>query len=130
MVAVIKTGVSIRRAFHYNENKVNDEVATCIMAGNYPMDLEQMQEGHRINMLLKTAALRPSVEHNSVHISLNFSPDERLDDGFLKKITQEYMDAIGFGNQPFLVYRHFDAGHPHVHIVTTKIRPDGEAIDM
>jgi hypothetical protein len=40
------------------------------------------------------------------------------------------MDRIGFGEQPFLVYQHHDARHPHIHIVTTRIRPDGEAIDV
>ncbi|SDF15117.1 Relaxase/Mobilisation nuclease domain-containing protein [Mucilaginibacter pineti] len=129
MVAVIKSGISIRRAYHYNENKVKDSVATCIAATNYPMDLEQMKEGHRINMLLKMAERRPSVEHNSIHISLNFTPGEQFSDDQLKKITQEYMNGIGFGNQPFLIYRHFDAGHPHVHIVTTKIRQDGTVIE-
>ncbi|HTM93005.1 MAG TPA: relaxase/mobilization nuclease domain-containing protein, partial [Flavisolibacter sp.] len=40
-----------------------------------------------------------------------------------------YMNKIGFGEQPFLVYQHFDAGHPHLHIVTTTIREDGRRID-
>ncbi len=40
------------------------------------------------------------------------------------------MDKIGFGNQPYLVYEHKDAAHPHVHIVTTNIRDDGKRIDI
>jgi hypothetical protein len=39
------------------------------------------------------------------------------------------MEKIGFGKQPYLVYEHFDAGHPHVHIVTTNIREDGSRIN-
>ena len=39
------------------------------------------------------------------------------------------MQRIGFGNQPYLVYRHFDSGHPHIHIVSIKIRSDGSRID-
>ena len=39
------------------------------------------------------------------------------------------MNAIGFGEQPFLVYKHNDASHPHIHIVTTKIKPDGSRVD-
>ena len=38
------------------------------------------------------------------------------------------MDKIGFGRQPYLVYEHRDAGHPHLHIVTTSIRENGSRI--
>src|SRR5690242_6088470 len=38
------------------------------------------------------------------------------------------MDKIGFGNQPYLVYQHYDAAHPHIHIVTTNIQRDGKRI--
>jgi hypothetical protein len=40
------------------------------------------------------------------------------------------MEKIGFGRQPYLVYQHLDAGHPHIHIVTTNIQADGRRIDM
>jgi hypothetical protein len=40
------------------------------------------------------------------------------------------MDRIGFGSQPHVVYQHFDAGHPHVHIVSTTIQRDGSRIIM
>jgi len=36
---------------------------------------------------------------------------------------------IGFGDQPSLIYRHCDAGHPHLHIVTLKVRSDGSRTD-
>ncbi len=39
------------------------------------------------------------------------------------------MDKIGFGEQPYLVYQHHDAGHAHLHIVTTSIQSDGKRID-
>ena len=40
------------------------------------------------------------------------------------------MDKISFGEQPFLVYNHTDAGHPHIHIATINIKPDGNRIDI
>jgi hypothetical protein len=39
----------------------------------------------------------------------------------ITEIAVEYMDKIGFGEQPYLVYQHFDSGHTHLHIVTTNI---------
>src|SRR5690606_2824661 len=66
---------------------------------------------------------------NSVHISLNFAAGETLGDDTLRDIASDYMDAIGFGNQPYLVYRHDDAGHPHIHIATVKVGLDGRRIE-
>lgn len=46
------------------------------------------------------------------------------------KIADAYMEKIGFGEQPYLVYQHHDAGHPHIHLVSIKVRGDGSRIDM
>ncbi len=40
------------------------------------------------------------------------------------------MQKIGFVEQPYLVYQHNDAGHPHIHIVTTNIKSDGKRIEL
>lgn len=130
MVAVIKTGHSVKRIVLYNENKVKEGVAICLHAENYPMNSGDMNEHQRLNMLLKTAEKNSNVERNSVHISLNFAIGENLSPELLKQITREYMEIIGFGEQPYLVYEHHDAGHPHIHIATVKVRPDGSRIDM
>ncbi|XHR94252.1 relaxase/mobilization nuclease domain-containing protein [Mucilaginibacter sp. UC70_90] len=129
MVAVIKSGRSLRNTFFYNENKVKEGVASIIFAGNYPLDKEQLSEDFRLKMLERIAALRPTMERPGIHISLNFAPGEQPDAPLLQQITTEYMERIGFGDQPYLVYQHFDAGHPHVHILSLRIRPDGTPID-
>lgn len=129
MVAVIKTGHSVHRILNYNENKVKEGVAECISALNYPINVENLSLNHKLNRLLKQAALNENVTRNSVHISLNFDPSETISKERLQKIAERYMDKIGFGDQPYLVYQHHDAGHPHLHIVTIKVRADGSRID-
>ncbi|MCF2502193.1 relaxase/mobilization nuclease domain-containing protein [Dyadobacter sp. CY107] len=129
MVAIIKTGASIRSTFYYNENKLKEGVAECIMGGNYPDDVANLNEQERLNMLLKLAALNTNVVRNSVHISLNFDPSEQHSKALLKEISLTYMEKIGFGDQPFLVYQHHDAGHPHIHIVSVKVAHDGSRIE-
>lgn len=129
MVAIIKTGNSLRRSFYYNENKIAEGVAECISAGNYPAEAESLSENQRLNMLLKLANLNENVTRNSVHISLNFDPSEQLSKDQLSDIAKTYMEKIGFGQQPYLVYQHQDAAHPHIHIVSVKIRPDGTRIE-
>lgn len=131
MVAIIKTGHSIHRVFNYNENKVKEGVAECIGHGNYPVDVAKMSLDMKLNRLLRQAELNPNCKRNSVHISLNFDPSENhLDNEKLKLIADSYMQKIGFGGQPYLVYRHHDAGHPHIHIVSLKVEQDGKRIDM
>jgi hypothetical protein len=56
--------------------------------------------------------------------------NERIETDKLIDITGDYMKRIGFESQPYLIYKHFDAGHPHVHIVTTNIQADGKRISL
>lgn len=131
MVSVIKTGHSIHRIFNYNENKVKQGAAKFIGAGNYPVDHDKMSISMKLNRLLKQVELNENVTRNSVHISLNFHASEiNLPVEKLQEIAEVYMERIGFGKQPFLIYQHFDAAHPHIHIVSVKVRPDGSRIDM
>ncbi|WP_428231838.1 relaxase/mobilization nuclease domain-containing protein [Flavobacterium sp.] len=131
MVAVINTGRSIRAIFNYNENKVSMGAAKCIGEGNYPMDAEDMSLSFKLNLFLKQLELNENVIRNSVHISLNFDLSEKeLSKEKLMEIAGTYMDKIGFGRQPYLVYQHHDAGHPHIHIVSIKVKADGSRIDM
>jgi hypothetical protein len=130
MVAIIKTGHSIQNVFNYNENKVKQGIAECIGEGNYPIDVDEMDGTMKLNRFLKQLELNDNVKRNSVHISLNFDPSENHPKEKLMDIANTYMEKIGFGEQPYLVYQHHDSGHPHIHLVTIKVRADGSRIDM
>ena len=130
MVAVIKTSRSINSILNYNENKVKEGVAECISAVNYPLELEKLSFTHKLNRFLKLSSLNENAKRNSVHISLNFDPSENQSKEKLIEIADTYMEKIGFGKQPYLVYQHHDAGHPHLHVVTNNIQRDGKRIDL
>ena len=130
MVAVIKTSSSIRGILNYNENKVEIGKAECISAVNYPLELEKLNFTSKLNRFLKLAELNTNAKRNTVHISLNFDPSENHSKEKLAEIADTYMEKIGFGRQPYLVYQHYDAGHPHCHIVTNNIQRDGKRIDL
>jgi len=130
MVAVIKTSSSIRGILNYNENKVEIGKAECISAVNYPMELEKLSFTSKLNRFLKLAELNTNAKRNTVHISLNFDPSENHSKEKLAEIADTYMEKLGFGRQPYLVYQHYDAGHPHCHIVTNNIQRDGKRIDL
>jgi hypothetical protein len=129
MVAKITTPGSILRALNYNEKKVQNGKAECIYAGNFLMDASEMNFYQKLDRFKSLIELNQRAKTNTLHISLNFDPKESYAHDKLKQIAAVYMDKIGFGDQPYLVYRHDDAGHPHIHIVTTSIRDDGKRID-
>lgn len=130
MVARISKGSSIKSPLNYNEQKLKQQVAELILAENYFNYAQLLNFREKLFMLEHQAKLNERVKANSVHISPSFDPQEKLTKEKLQEIAKSYMDQIGFGNQPYLVYQHHDAGHPHVHIVTTNITTEGKRIDM
>ncbi|TXJ24902.1 MAG: relaxase [Chitinophagaceae bacterium] len=139
MVAVINPGRSLRNALHYNENKLKitvDETkgikaAKLIHSSGFAKDTEQLGFTDKIRTLEKLAERNERTQVNSIHISLNFDTSEKdLSEATLRQIADAYMQKIGFGAQPYLVYQHNDSGHPHIHIVTTNIQKDGTRIKL
>lgn len=130
MVAKIKSGKSIIGALNYNEIKVRNNKAELIEAAGFFKDLQDLNFGDKLFRLTDLASGNERTKTNAVHISLNFANGEELETSILQQIIGDYMDQIGFGNQPYLAYKHSDAGHPHVHIVTTNIQTSGERISL
>jgi len=130
MVAKIISGKSLIGALNYNENKVKSGKAELIGESGYAKNLEMLTFNDKLFRLTDLALRNERVKTNTVHISLNFAPGEELNKGKLNEIASEYMDQIGFSGQPYLVYKHQDAGHPHVHIVSTNIKFSGERISL
>lgn len=130
MVARINTGENISKVLYYNEHKVRRNEADIIHAHNFLKDADQLSFSDKMRWFEKFTALNDRTKTNSLHVSLNFDPSEKLNNRQLVEIARVYMEKIGFSEQPYLVYRHSDAGHPHIHIVSTNIRSDGSRISM
>ncbi|NLR67879.1 relaxase/mobilization nuclease domain-containing protein [Chitinophaga varians] len=128
MVARIMIGENISGAIVYNERKVAESQAYGLLAQSYPEDFCNLNFSQKLNRLQRLADLRPRTKKNCIHIALSFHKDDVLDDDLLRRIAIEYMVGIGFGEQPFLLYRHTDTYNPHVHIVTTCIDMHGDRI--
>ena len=130
MVAKIKTGRSIIGAINYNEHKVGLGKAELISAQGYLKDPLDLTFNNKLERLTDLAKRNQLTLVNTLHVSLNFAVGENLDKDILQQIADDYMEGLGFGKQPYLVYQHHDAGHPHLHIVTTNIKPDGKRISF
>ena len=100
------------------------------MAGGYAKEINELNFHDKLLRLERLADLNPRTKTNCLHVSLNFDPKENLEIENLQEIAKCYMQKIGFGAQPFLVYLHHDAAHQHIHVVSTNIKKDGKRISM
>ena len=123
-------GKSIRGALSYNEQKLSAGKASLLLGANFSCDVDRLSLTEKLNRFNKLTDLNKRAKTNCLHISLNFSPKEELTDELMATIARDYMERIGFAGQPYLVYRHKDAGHPHLHIVTTNIQQNRKAIPL
>lgn len=130
MVAKIKTGRRLIGAINYNEHKVRSGKAELISAQGYLKEAQALTFDEKLGRLTDLTKRNERTKVNTLHVSLNFAIGENLPKETLERIADEYMMGLGFGEQPYLVYRHDDAGHPHLHIVSTNIQPDGARISF
>jgi hypothetical protein len=130
MVAKITVPNSIKRALNYNEQKMKVGVAECIYAHNFLKEAAQLNFYEKLSRFEGLITLNKRASTNTVHISLNFGLNEKIEKEKLAEIASVYMEKIGFADQPYLVYQHLDAGHPHIHIVSTNIQKDGRRISL
>lgn len=129
MVVRISTGKSIHGVVRYNENKRNQAVAKLIGSQGFAKGVENLTANQLAKRFEFLTSLNRRTKTNAVHISLNFAPGEKLSEKILNSLSKSYLEKIGFGEQPFLIYQHLDAGHPHVHLVTVNIDREGKRIE-
>ncbi|MBL7967548.1 MAG: relaxase/mobilization nuclease domain-containing protein [Prolixibacteraceae bacterium] len=74
--------------------------------------------------------LNPKIAKPVAHISLDFSVQDkhRLTDPFMVAMAQEYMDKMGYRDTQYIIVRHHDTDHPHIHIVINRIDNNGKRI--
>lgn len=121
---------NVARAINYNEQKVASDNAKLLYASGFLKDAAYLHFYDKVDHFERLTSLNSRVQTNTLHVSLNFDPGEQLAAEKLQEIAAAYMQGIGFGEQPFLLYQHTDAGHPHVHIVSVNIRSNGSRISM
>ena len=130
MVAKINIGSSLFGALSYNQQKINAGVGKILCSNKVllPTDASltlafcmKSFEDH-LPKDIKT-------EKPVIHISLNPHPDDALSDEQLSTIAQEYLDKMGYGNQPYVVYKHEDIDRHHIHIVSLRVDGQGKKIN-
>lgn len=130
MIAKISSTENLGGALGYNFKKMqhNEAVVLCVnelrkgFDGTFQMDkvLADMQ---------KAIPEQCRTKKTVFHCSLNPHPDEKLSDEQLTQIAKEYMEALGYGNQPYIVFKHNDIAREHIHIVSLRVDFDGNKIN-
>ena len=129
MVAKISVGNSLYGAIAYNGEKINEAQGRLLTTnriyndGSGKVDINKAMEG-----FLTFMPPQMKVEKPVVHISLNPHPEDALTDAELQDIAREYLEKLGFGNQPYLVFKHEDIDRHHLHIVTVRVDENGKCI--
>ena len=130
MVAKISLGNSLYGALAYNGEKINKEEGRLLTTNRIYNDGTGTVDIHRaMEEFLGMMPVQSKVEKPVVHISLNPHPDDVLTDTELQDIAREYLEKMGFGNQPYLVFKHEDIDRHHLHIVTVRVNENGKSID-
>ena len=130
MIAKISSTENLGGALGYNFKKVqhNEAAVLCVnelrkgFDGTFQMDkvLADMQ---------KAIPEQCRTKKTVFHCSLNPHPDEKLSDEQLTQIAKEYMEALGYGNQPYIVFKHNDIAREHIHIVSLRVDSKGRKIN-
>ncbi|MBQ7421101.1 MAG: relaxase/mobilization nuclease domain-containing protein [Prevotella sp.] len=130
MVAKISVGNSLYGALAYNGEKINEVRGRLLTTnriyndGSGKVDISKAMEG-----FITFMPPQMKVEKPVVHISLNPHPEDVLTDTELQDITREYLEKLGFGKQPYLVFKHEDIARHHLHIVTVNVDENGKRLN-
>ena len=130
MIAKISHGSSLYGVLAYNQIKV-DELHADVLFGNRiieppgdkPYTIEHISRSFGDYLTANRKTEKPIL-----HISLNPDPKDCVSEEQFIKLAEQYMQRMGFGDQPYIVYRHNDIGREHLHIVSVRVDETGRAI--
>lgn len=129
MVAKISLGNSLYRALCYNGEKINKKNGRLLATskiyndGTGKVNISRAYRDFQRWLPSSTRTERPMV-----HISLNPHPDDRLTDTEFTELAHEYMQKMGLGDMPYMVYKHSDIERQHIHIVALRVGADGRCV--
>ncbi len=129
MIAKIGKGENLLGALSYNHLKVDNEQAAVLLTNKIAESMDGKYSAAHINKYFEPYLIaNKNTEKIVRHISLNPDPNDQVTNEYFKDIAQEYMEKMGYGNQPYIVYKHNDIDRAHIHIVTVCVDLSGTKI--
>ena len=130
MVAKISIGSSLYGVLAYNAQKVNaGEGKLLAVNGVFDACTGKIDLARTFKDFDRLLPKGIRTEKPVLHVSLNPHPDDRLTDTEMENIAREYMEEMGYGSQPYMVFKHEDIDRHHLHIVSLRVDADGKCLD-
>ena len=130
MIAKISSTENLGGALGYNFKKVEKEEASILLAQGLYQNKEETYTMAEVFADMQAVIPEKCRTKKMVfHCSLNPHPDEKLSDEILTQIAKEYMETLGYGKQPYIVFKHGDIAREHIHIVSLRINGEGKKIN-
>jgi hypothetical protein len=129
MIAKIGRGSNLYGALAYNQLKIDKENGQILFTNR----IIETPKGH-YSVAQLAQSFEPylianrNTEKTTLHISLNPDPKDKVSDEQFTQMAQEYMQEMGYGEQPFIVFKHTDIDRTHIHIVSVCVDQDGKKI--
>jgi hypothetical protein len=123
MTANLIKGKGFRGALKYNLDKADKNVAEVL-----DHNFAKLSEKAILKEVQMIKVLRPNLQKFFYHTSINFPYEEKLPNDLMKQIGLEYLNSSGFKQHQYIMFRHYDADHPHLHILVNRIGYDGEVM--
>lgn len=129
MIAKIGKGGNMYGAILYNQQKVDKENGAVLLLNKIPDTVDGKYSVAYFNKCFEPyLSANIKTEKTVRHISLNPDPADKVSDEQFTDMAQEYMERMGYGNQPYIVFKHTDIDRTHIHIVSTCVGIDGKKI--
>lgn len=130
MVPKVNSGANVYGVLQYNRIKVEaDQAEVLYMQGIPERGDGRFGIGECTEAFGYYTALNPRVRKPVVHFSLNPSPEDRLSKKQLTQLAGAFMERMGYGRQPYVVFLHEDIARRHMHIVSVRVDEQGRKID-
>ena len=120
MIAKAVKGTGFRGALAYDLAPEKGELLDTNLAGETPRELAAEFGAIR--------DLRPTLGKAVLHVSLTAAPGEQLSDDQWREIGQRYLAGMGFSEHQYVLTRHTDTEHDHIHLVANRIGYDGQVV--
>lgn len=132
MIATILPSSTNFHAVEYNENKVNKGKAELLEMSNFGY-LEGSDVINATNLkayLINYSKQNENIKKAQFHVAFSCKGDEYTPQQ-LVDIAHQWLKEMGYGEegQPVLIYAHHDTKNTHIHVVTSRVAPDGHKID-
>ena len=131
MIATILPGSTNFHAVGYNEHKVSKGIARLIEIQNFGSlgTFHKPTPSELVGYLQKYSSQNSRIRKPQFHVAISCKGHEMSEDELLD-FAHQYLKEMGYGEsgQPLLVYSHYDTENTHLHIVTSRVAPDGRKI--